>query len=88
MRRFPASNENTGFIQRIDGFNKYGYLISSLVFVSQKRNYKYTKLQSYYHVINRMWVDTDRSFKTNLEIQFNVKNGFRKIHNSLCRPTI
>ena len=88
MRRFPASNENTGFIQRIDGFNKYGYLISSLVFVSQKRNYKYTKLQSYYHVINRMWVDTDRSFKTNLEIQFNVKNGFRKINNSLCRPTI
>ena len=88
MRLFPASNENTGYIQRIDGFNKYGYLLSSLVFVSQKRNYKYTKLQSYYHVINRMWVDTDRSFKTNLELQFNVKNGFRNINNSLCRPTI
>jgi hypothetical protein len=34
MHLFPASNENTGYIQRIDGFNIYGYLLSSLVFVS------------------------------------------------------
>ena len=74
--------------QMKDGFNKYGNLLSSLVFASQKRNYKYTKSQSYYHVINRMWVDTDRYFKTNLEMQFYVKNGFRKINNSLCRATI
>jgi hypothetical protein len=71
-----------------DEFNKYGYLLSSIVFVSQKRNYKYTKSQSYYHLINRMWVGTDRSFKTNLELQFNAKNGFRKINNSLFWPAI
>ena len=84
----PLYTTNHLISQIKDGFNKYGYLLSSLVFVSQERNYKYTKSQSYYHVINRMWVDADRSFKTNLELQFNVYNGFRKINNSLCRPTI
>ena len=73
-----------------DGVNKYDYLISSLVlvFVPQKRKYKYTKSQSCYHMINRIWVDIDRPFKTNLELQFKVKNGFRKINNYLCRLTI
>ena len=89
MKFNPLCTTDRLISQIQDGGNKYDYLLWSLVvFVPQKRKYEYIKSQSYYHLINRIWVDIDRPFKTNLELQFNVKNGYRKINNSLCRPTI